>query len=455
MRLSIDADGIAEARRRLASEGVRHIELQVPDLDGGLRGKIVALDKALSPNGGAFCTILFGLTMADDVYASEHSSPANGYPDNLVVADPATAVVLAEEGLGAVLCDTLAPDGRLCPLSPRSVLRKAIADAAPLGFEMQFGFEYEICLMRRDEAALAAGRHHELPPPSRLHNAYSLLRPAETRVFGRLVMDRLAAVGIPVEAVHTELGHGMMEIAFGRAGPLDAADMAIRAKLMVKQLAAEAGYIASFMAKWRIGESGCGGHVHQSLWRNGEPVFANGDGGLAPEGAAYVAGLAATMADVAAILFPTVNAYRRLDAGAWAPENASWGIDNRTAALRVILGPARSAARVEHRAPGADANPYLAVAAMVAGGAHGIRAGLVPLDMASGDASHDARFTRMPRSLDAAVDLFERSAFARSAFGDAFVAHYALSRREEWRLWQAHLASQVTRWELDRYFENA
>ncbi|MBJ3778635.1 glutamine synthetase family protein [Acuticoccus mangrovi] len=451
MSFAIDPARLEAQAAELTREGVRHVELQVPDLDGGLRGKLVSIDKAMSAKGAAFCTILFGLTSVDDVYESVHSSSDNGFPDNLIVADPDTVVVFdaGSRRLGAALCDTLTPDGSLFPLSPRSLVRTVAADAADLGYEIRFGFEYEICVVRRD-VALAAGDWSNLTPPDTVRNAYSLLRTEELRDLGLELMDRLADVGIALDAIHTELGHGMLEMALPHAPPLQAADMAARAKLVVKQTAQSLGYTASFMAKYRMSESGCGGHVHQSLWKDGAPAFLDG-GALSPAGAAYVAGLAATMPDFAAIFFPTVNAYRRLDAGAWAPENASWGLDNRTAALRVITTSAK-AARVEHRAPGADANPYLAVAAMLAGGVHGLRCELSPGAPATGNASKDARFRPLPRTLAEAVDLFEASPVARAAFGDAFVDHFALSRREEWRLWTEYLQNAVTRWELDRYF---
>ncbi|MEG6509181.1 glutamine synthetase family protein [Methyloligella sp. 2.7D] len=447
-------DELKQRLEQLKQAGLRQVELQVPDLDGGLRGKIVPLEKGLSASGGAFCTILYGLTVGDDVYASPHSSPENGYPDNIILADPDTlaTIPVGERSLALAICDTISPDGTLCPLSPRTVLRQALAQAEPLGFEMRFGFEYEICLTKADPEKLAAGAQYDLAPPSFRRNAYSLLRSEEIHQLGLELYDRLAEADIALEALHSELGHGMMEIALPPAPALRAADQAVRTKLLIKRAAHDLGYTASFMAKWKISESGCGGHIHQSIWRDGAPAFLGADGALSESGLAYVAGLSKTMPDFAAIFFPTINSYRRLDAGAWAPENAAWGIDNRSAALRVITGPTPKAARVEHRAPGADSNPYLALAAMVAGGAHGLREKLDPGAPAQGNASEDTRFAALPRSLDAAASLFEASDIARQAFGDQFVDHFALSRREEWRLWQAHLEAHVSQWELDRYF---
>jgi len=448
------AKQLGELHKSLAKEGIKYVQIEVPDMDGTLRGKLVSLEKGLSDTGSAFCTILYGLTVADDVFESVHSSFENGFPDMFAVPDPDTVIKLpGADATAAVICDGRFPNGDLYPLSPRSVLRKVIAETAGLGYDVRFGVEYEAFVFEKNNDLTAAGHHHELTPLSPMWNAYSLVRMAETRGLAQEFMDRMGGAGMSVDAVHTELGFGMLEMALGHAPPLEAADKATRAKLYFKQLCRERGLTATFMAKWRQGESGSGGHVHQSLWRGGKPAFAGKSDGLSDVGRSYVAGLVGTLVEFSPVFYPNVNSYRRMDAGAWSPENASWGTDNRTAAVRVITQPTIKAVRAEHRAPGADTNPYLAIAAMLSGGAMGVSEKLVLGDPAGANASTEKRFKPLPRSLPDAIKAFEASAHAKARFGEDFVAHYALSRRQEWDGWTRQLAENITPWELKRYFD--
>jgi glutamine synthetase len=220
------------------------------------------------------------------------------------------------------------------------------------------------------------------------------------------------------------------------------------------------------MAKWKPGESGSGAHVHQSLWRDGQNLFApqnrdrsDGTGpgragpGLSALAGQYAAGQLATMPAFTAIFNPNVNSYRRISVAAWTPENATWGIDNRTAALRAITAPAPKAVRLEHRRAGADANPYLLIAALLAGGLHGVEKSLPPPDPCTGNAAEDAGAPALPGSLPDAIAALRGSDLARELLGTEFIQHYALSRQVEWDLWTRWLNSQVTEWELRRYFE--
>jgi glutamine synthetase len=448
------AKKLDEAHKKLTKDGIKYVQIETPDLDGGLRGKFVSLDKGLSASGSAFCTILYGLTVADDVFESEHSSFDNGFPDMFAIPDPDTIVPLpSTEATAAVICDACSPEGDYYPMSPRSVLRKAIAGAADLGYDARFGVEYEAFVFERDDTLTNAARHNDLTPLSPMWNAYSLVRMVETRDLAKTFMERMNEAGMSVDAVHTELGFGMVEIALSHAPPLEAADQAARAKLYFRELCRERGLTATFMAKWREGESGSGGHIHQSLWRDGKPAFAGDRHGLSEVGRSYVAGLVEHLVDFAPVFYPNVNSYRRMDAGAWSPENASWGTDNRTAAVRVITQPSSKAVRAEHRAPGADANPYLTIAAMLAGGTMGVSQKLELGEPAQANASTETRFKPLPRTLPDATSAFASSTAAKIAFGEEFVAHYALSRRQEWDAWTRHLGEQTTPWEHMRYFD--
>ena len=429
-----------------AIEGARVVQLEVPDLDGGLRAKLVSAAKALSPAGAAMCTIMFGLTQADDVYESPASSSDNGFPDLLMRPDMATARPLPWcEDTAAVLCDLYGPDGALYPVAPRTVLRTVADRCAELGFEARFAAEFELCVVHQGDDAVPLGR---------TMNAYSLLRLRELRPLAQAFFERMEAVGIPIESVHTELGHGMLEFAISHAPAGEAADHAARAKAYLKELCGEMGLVATFMPKWRSGAPTSGCHFHQSLWRDGDNAFWSDDGGLSALARQYLAGQLVTMADVSVLFNPSVNAYRRLQPGTWTPVTASWGVDNRTAAIRAIAGSPKGA-RLEHRRAGADVNPYLAIAAMLAGGLHGIAEKLEAPDPATGDAVADSRFPRLATTLADAVDALRGSEVAPGLLGREFVDHYLLSREVELRLWREWEAEQVTEWEHRRYFETS
>ena len=432
-------------------EGARMVQLEVPDLDGALRAKLVSPAKALSEAGAAMCTIMFGLTQADDVYESPASSAANGYPDLVMRPDMATLRALPWcEATVAVLCDLCGGDGALFPLAPRTVLRTIVERCADLGFEARFAAEWEFCVVRRDDETHPAG----LVPLGRTMNAYSSLRLRELRPLAQAFFERMEGVGIAVEAVHTELGHGMVEFALAHAPAMEAADRASRAKAYLKELCGERGLVATFMPKWRAGAPTSGCHFHQSLWRDGSNEFAGPGGALSPLARHYLAGQLATMTDFGVLFNPSVNAFRRLQPGTWTPATASWGVDNRTAAIRAITGPPK-AVRLEHRRPGADVNPYLAVAAMLAGGLHGIAGKLEPPDPATADAYADARFPRLPATLADAIAALRDSPVAPDLLGGEFVRHYLLSREVELGLWREWESAQVTEWEQRRYFETS
>jgi len=432
-------------------EGARMVQLEVPDLDGGLRAKLVSPAKALSEAGAAMCTIMFGLTQADDVYESPASSAANGYPDLVMRPDMATLRALPWcEATVAVLCDLYGGDGALFPLAPRTVLRTVVERCADLGFEARFAAEWEFCVVRRDDETHPA----RLVPLGRTMNAYSSLRLRELRPLAQAFFERMEGVGIAVEAVHTELGHGMVEFALAHAPAMEAADRASRAKAYLKELCGERGLVATFMPKWRAGAPTSGCHFHQSLWRDGSNEFAGPGGALSPLARHYLAGQLATMTDFGVLFNPSVNAFRRLQPGTWTPATASWGVDNRTAAIRAITGPPK-AVRLEHRRPGADVNPYLAVAAMLAGGLHGIAGKLEPPDPATADAYADARFPRLPATLADAIAALRDSPVAPDLLGREFVRHYLLSREVELGLWREWESAQVTEWEQRRYFETS
>jgi glutamine synthetase len=256
---------------------------------------------------------------------------------------------------------------------------------------------------------------------------------------------------VPIEGLHTETGPGVYEAALQFSGALEAADRALLFKTGAKEIASRFGIMPSFMAKWSAQYPGCSGHVHQSLSDGSKNVFhdARGRNGMSKLFESYLAGQLAVALEFAPMFWPTVNSYKRLVDGFWAPVKPTWGIDNRTASFRVILGGSKST-RLETRCPGADINPFLAVAALVAAGLHGVEKGMkLTAPPITGTNLGAENIPRAPRSLAATTEVFKRSAVARVWFGDDFGEHIAATREWEWRQWQ----DAVNDWELKRYFE--
>jgi glutamine synthetase len=280
---------------------------------------------------------------------------------------------------------------------------------------------------------------------------YSLLRASQNQPFFKALMEEMPQFGIPIEGLHTETGPGVYEAAILYSEALEAADRAVLFKTAAKEIGHRFGIMPSFMAKWSQQYPGCSGHVHQSLSDGKKNVFHDpkGRGGMSKVFESYLAGQLATLLEFAPMFWPTINSYKRLVDGFWAPVKPTWGIDNRTASFRVIPGSAKST-RLETRCPGSDVNPYLALAACLAAGLYGIENKLsltTPPIQGTNVGADD--IPRAPRTLIETTRIFRQSERARDWFGDEFVDHFAATREWEWRQWQ----DAVTDWERKRYFE--
>lgn len=451
MNTKISQDRLAH----IAQSGVDVIQMEFPDLDGTLRGKYYAAEKVKSSSRGGMSAVIYQFTPADDVWMSDGCSYENGFPDLIAVPDPDTAIILPwRTNQAAVIYDAEYHDGRPFLLSPRNVLKAIEKRCVEAGFEIKIGVEFECFVLHADDELIAKGDHQKLTPLGRLPNAYRLNQSEEARELGAEFMRRMKGIGITVEVFHTELGDGAVEFALAPESAVKAADNAARAKTYFRELCHERGLVATFMAKWDPAQAGCGGHIHQSLWRDGSNSFHNPETGeISDIARQYIAGMLETMSDSAVLFRPVVNSYRRIDVKAWAPEDASWGFDNRCAAVRVIKFPSPSAYRVEHRIPGADANTYLSVAAMLAGGIYGIENKLELGQGTNGNSSQSAAFERLPDSLPDATEKFRNSPFCKEFLGEEFVSHYAKSRDVEWMHWLDWQKANITQFELARYFE--
>ncbi|BBZ31995.1 type I glutamate--ammonia ligase [Mycolicibacterium confluentis] len=431
------------------TDTVATTQLEVVDYDLGLRGKLARAGKTRGGSALSFCTILYGLSVIDDVTDTPFSNAANGYPDAPLVPDESTRIELPwRPGTDAVIAELIGADGRPLELSPRAVLGSLNQGYAELGLQPVLGFEYEMWLFVESPGAPGVGG--ALPgyvPFGRTENAYSLTRGNEIHSLATEFINRMQQVGIEVEMFHGELGPGFFEFTLAPAPAIRAADNAARARQYLRDLCAERGMHASFMSKPFADKSGAGGHVHSSLTRDGVNVFADETGAALSEvGTHYLAGLLAGMPDTALMMNPNVNSYKRIDPEMYTPSVADWGYDNRSAAARVLLGE-RKSARVEHRRPGADANPYLVAAALLAAGLRGLRERMA---LPGGDSDPVA----LPGDLGAALSRFEGSVWLPELLGNQFCASFAATRRAELQRYETWLQKTITSWELTRHLEH-
>lgn len=425
------------------TDRVAMTQLEVPDYDLGIRGKLVRATKTHHPTSLAMCTIVYGLSVADEVTDTPFSSAANGYPDARLVPDESTRITLGwRRGIDAVIADLVGVDGKPIEMSPRSALQGLLRSYAELDLQPVLGFEYEMWLFHDAPCDTAAGRR----PFGATENAYSLTRSTEVEALATGFIDRMDSVGITVEMFHSELGPGFFEFTLAPAPALQAADNAVRARQYLRDLCAERGLHASFMAKPFADKSGAGGHVHSSLARDGVNVFCDQPRQLSREGQNYVAGLLTGMPDTTVMLNPYVNSYKRIDPEMFTPGVATWGYDDRSTACRIILNDTASA-RVEHRRPGADASPYLVAAALLACGLRGLTEGLeLP---GPGEAA-----ATLPADLHSAVAAFEESVWLAELLGKSFCTCFAATRRAEARRYDEWLRQTITSWELNRHLEH-
>lgn len=385
-------------------------QLEVPDYDLGLRGKLVRADK-LAPGASAnFCTILFGLSLVDDVTDNSISNAANGYPDTALLLDESTRVEMPwRGGTEAVIAGLSDGDGHPHPLCIRGKLSSLVDEYEQLGLSPILGFEYEFWLFE-ESSSTGRGDLGRLVPTAHIENAYSLERVKAVESLAQEFFDRMEAIGHPVEAFHSELGPGAFEFALKPQPALKAADGAARARQHLRALCAERGMLASFMAKPFADKPGAGGHIHSSLLRDGANVFGTDSGELSEEGSRYVAGLLHHLGAVTALFSPYVNSYRRVDPEMFVTDRPTWAANDRSAACRLILD-SQDSARVEHRRPGADVSPYLAATALLAGGLDGLRQALSLPDAAIASELGEA----VPDNLADALVRLEQSELAQRA----------------------------------------
>jgi glutamine synthetase len=451
--------GTSAAARRAIEEvrrsGATRVKVAVTDIDGVLRGKYLHKDKFLSAmeSGFGFCDVVLGWDSNDATYDNTTwTGWHTGFPDALVRLDPATCRrVPWDGGVPFFLGDFVERDGKPNPVCPRQTYKRVLARAEKMGFQVLAGLEYEWFNFRETPQSLAAKNYVAPTPITPGMFGYSLTRAGQNQPFFQALMEELLEFGVPLEGLHTETGPGVYEAAILYSAGVESGDRAVLFKQSAKDIGQRFGIMPSFMAKWNTAYPGCSGHIHQSLSDGKRNLFydARHPHRMSKLFESYLAGQLALLEDIQAMYAPTVNSYKRLVDGMWAPVKRSWGIDNRTATLRVIPGSAKST-RLESRCPGSDSNPYLALAAVVGAGLWGIEKKLKLKDAPLlGDAARTAKIPRLPRSLAEATGNLKRSKVAKELFGETFVDHFVATREWEWRQYQ----DAVTDWEIKRYFE--
>lgn len=443
---------LVEIRQLLEQNNIRRLKLGAFDMDGVLRGKYVSIEKfwSAAESGLGFCDVIFGWDVGDVLYDNVgFTGWHTGYPDATCRIDLDTFRVIPwEPGTAFFLLDFVTAKGGPLPIAPRQVFQRVLEQVHKLGYCPFFSAEYEFFFFRESLQSLRDKNFRHLTPLTPGMFGYSVLRASANSELALELLEQLAGFYVPLEGFHTETGPGVYEAAIAVEEGVRAADRAALFKTAVKEIAARHNVIPTFMAKWNADLPGSSGHLHQSLWdRNKEKNLFYGEGGaMPPLMKNYIAGLVANIPELTAVFCPTINSYKRTVPGAWAPVNATWGVDNRTTAVRAIVGGSKST-RVELRLSGADINPYLAMSAALAAGLDGIEREIAlpppTINAYAGEGSP------LPRTLGEATRLFRASPTARRWFGDEFVDHYASTR--EWEVRQFQKA--VTDWELMRYFE--
>lgn len=444
----------AEVRDYMERSAVPHVKVAFTDIDGVLRGKYMARAKFMSAleNGFGLCDVVVGWDSHDQLYDNtSYTGWHTAYPDAPARIVPETGRALPlEGGIPFFLCELAEQAEAICP---RGMLRRVLAKAHAMGFSASAAFEYEFFVFNETPESVRAKGYRDLKPLTPGYFGYSVLRSSVHAELYEALLTLCSDMDMALEGLHTETGPGVLEAAIAVDEAAAAADKAVLFKTFAKVLAQRRGLMATFMAKWSGNWPGQSGHIHISL-RDGEgrPTFhdAGAPHGMSESMRHFVGGQQKLMPQLLAMIASTVNSYTRLVPGFWAPTSATWGVENRTTALRVIPG-GPSSQRVECRVAAADANPYIALAAALGSGLWGIENRIEPTAPVTGNAYAEpaAPEAAFPGTLWEAAQRLKTSPEARELFGHAFVDHFAATREWEEREFRRH----VTDWELARYFE--
>jgi glutamine synthetase len=436
--------------QRINAGEIDTVVVAFTDMQGRLQGKRLHgryFADVVVPHGTEGCNYLLAVDVdmnTVDGYAI--SSWDKGYGDMEFVLDERTIRLLTHQPATAMVqCDLVWPDHSPVVQSPRAILQRQLDRVAEHGWQALAGTELEFIAF--DTTYEEANRRHyrDLTPVNQYNVDYSILGTSRIEPLLRTIRNTMYEAGLDVEGAKGECNFGQHEIGFLYADALTTADNHVVYKTVAKEIAAQQGKSITFMAKYNQREgSSC--HIHLSLRGQDDDLVFWKDGARTPLYDQFVAGVLATAADFTLFYAPNINSYKRFADGSFAPTTIAWGVDNRTCAVRLVGRDA--GARMENRIPGADVNPYLALAAMLAGGLYGIENQLPLEPELVGNAYHSDR-PKVPHTMHAAREAFVSSKVARAALGDEVVDHYANMAAVELAAYDA----TVTDWELHRGFE--
>lgn len=455
-------DELQKRMNQYTEEDIKRVKIGITTMDGVLQGKYIHLRKlkTASKSTGVFCDVVFGWDVNDRLYddSTLFTGWHTGYPDAKIRIDFSTERRLRDENnIPFFIVDLVENDGKtMHPICPRCLLKRVLLKAKDMGFIVKLGFEFEFFVFDETPHTIREKNYQNLKSLTPGSFGYSVLRSSAISEHFNDFMDYFYGLGVEFDAVHCETGPAAWEASIVYDDALDSADKAIIFKTFSKVFFQKRNLMATFMAKWSMDCMASGCHVHQSLYdlKTRKPLFyePEGYGNMSETMKQYAAGQLKYMRPFLVMSAPTINSYTRLVKGAWAPTCATWGVDNRTAALRVIPGTEKSQ-RIEHRTPGADGNPYLVAASIIAAGLLGIEQKLELEEETKGniyEAQDNLPKDRLlPSNLRDSYRIFVASKEANDWFGEKFVKHYTSTRDWEVREYERY----VTDWQMERYFE--
>ncbi|KTD42477.1 glutamine synthetase family protein [Legionella quateirensis] len=455
MLKSREVHSIEDAKRIVEERQLTHVKVGIFDIDGVMLGKYMSREKFFSAleHGFAFCDVILGWDSKDKLYDNvQYTGWHTGYPDAHVRIIPSTCRDIVFEDNQLLFMAEF--DQHAESICPRAVLRRVIKKAEDMGFDAYAALEYEFFVFDETPESVRAKGYRNLKPITPDNFGYSIIRNTVHAEFYHQILDMAQRMDFSIEGLHTETGPGVLEAAIAVDLAEAAGDKAALFKTFMKILAQRNNKMATFMAKWSPNYPGQSGHIHLSLRNRDGGKSAFYDSGTTHNMSKiqrhFLAGQQKLMPELLAMFSPTVNSYSRLIPGYWAPTDATWGVENRTTALRVIPGSDKSQ-RIEYRLGSADANPYLALAAAIGSGLYGIEQEWEPEPEIKGNSyeqTHNQELA-LPRTLWEAAQNLRFSNAAGQLFGREFVEHFAATREWEEREFRKH----ITDWELDRYFE--
>lgn len=445
-----------ELKQAVAAGEIDTVVVAFVDMQGRLIGK--RFQGEYFVDGGWEETHACDYLLADDIdmepvpgYAA--ASWQKGYGDFVMKPDLATLRRIPWlEGTALVLCDVLDHHHHELTHSPRQILKRQIARLTERKMRAFFASELEFYLFNETFESAHTKRYHDLKTAGFYIEDYHILQTTKEEGVMRAIRKGLQGAGIPVENSKGEWGPGQEEINVRYSDALEMADRHVILKNGIKEIAYLQGKAVTFMSKWRYDLAGSSAHVHASLWDEAgkTPLFLdkNGEYGMSKLMRSFVAGQLKYARDMTYFLAPYINSYKRFQAGTFAPTKAVWSLDNRTAGFR-LCGAGSKGIRIECRIGGADLNPYLAFAALIAAGLAGIDEKLELDPPFTGDAYAGEGIPEVPKTLREAIESLDKSELMRATLGNAVVDHYVHTGRWE----QLEYDRRITDWELMRGFE--